>query len=118
MRYEPALVLLIVLLLVSVACTPSSSRELFGRYQLESDAGRSALVLGPDGNFSQTIATERIEGSWNYSSGHVLLRPCLSVARDGFGKRIDMCSMDASRTPLGIDLSVDPDFGVAFRKQK
>ena len=118
MRYALAFVLLSVLLLLPVACTPSSSRELSGRYHAETDAGNSVLVLGPDGTFSQTVAAERIEGSWGYADGHVVIKPCLSVARDGFGKRIDVCSMDASRTPVGVELSVDPDYGIAFRKQK
>ena len=103
-------------LLCSTSCAPGSSGDVIGKYRAESLSKTSELELKGDGSFSQKAGGEVLDGSWFLERGIVFMKPCLSAAKDDFGRRLDTCSMSAARTPFGMELSVDPDYGIAYRK--
>jgi hypothetical protein len=99
-----------------------------GTYIAEADWGSSTLILAPNHTFHQTVQfhggnIEYLDGTWKTSSngngisGNISFLPFLSVTHTDQGRRVDYCFSSITATGFrGMEISADPDYGIAFRK--
>ena len=100
--------------------------DLFGTYIANPDWGTSTLVLNSDHTFTQTVTTKTgssksVHGKWELTSDLqtlVLSQKFLSVTHDQQGTEADGDASSVERGLFGgIEISADPDYGIAFHKQ-
>src|SRR5579883_2691253 len=114
-------VLLTSLTIILAGCWSTSPNDIPGKYTLRDEWGHAELVLMPSGGLVEVIynkgQTHRLEGSWEYTSEHRLIRhPCFRIDHDGVAGRIDLCTQSVSSSLGGVEISVDPNFGLSYRK--
>jgi ABC-type uncharacterized transport system YnjBCD ATPase subunit len=84
--------------------------------------GRVKVVIKADHTFTQAVRTNNeaartLNGKWEFKDGSLLLTPCLSVTHDSQGVDADACSSVVEVIGFGrAEISLDPDFGIAYRK--
>jgi hypothetical protein len=113
---------LIVLFLSLMGCREANVADLPGTYHAKGDWGESQLTLNPDHTMEQIVTTpgaeaRRLSGKWEAASGHITLIPCFALAHDRIGEQVVGCSSGFSEfLPGKIEIALDPDFGLAYRK--
>lgn len=119
------------LLIASNVClsgcwTPRPS-QIPGQYAVSERWGKAHLTLRTDGTFVEEVTRRdgsrtTSEGTWEYGKGLVSRKPnCLLLAHDAgyelFGKPVGACGSGVDVSIGGsVELSIDPDFGLAYQK--
>jgi hypothetical protein len=133
-KYVATLLMLPVLILLWVAYRVGFLRKIReekvpGTYIAKADWGSSSLAIARDHTFHQTVRRAgaddlNLDGTWRLASrsegvfGTIALLPCFSVTHKDEGRKVDACYNSIQAFGLrGIEISADPDYGIAFRKQ-
>lgn len=121
------MITIIILLLIvgSVSCYFVGRTSLPGRYRAYDEWGEAFLELSADGTSVETYKPKsgkevQIRGRWSYdkSLGH-WRKPCLGLShKEGYGGTpYGFCGISAHGYGLrGVEIAIDPDFGLAYRK--
>jgi hypothetical protein len=129
-RRRPGLSVLMLLLLVPTAACSLHVRdsEMVGTYKATAEWGTSTIVLKPDHTFTQSVSTKtgayrEVQGNWELDQSGLtdaitFTHKYLSVTHNEQGEEAGgaFASVDP-RLFGGIEISADPDYGVAFVKQ-
>jgi len=101
-----------------------------GTYKLTAEWGSSTLTLNSDHTFTQSVSTntgvtKRGSGTWElahdgwgtWGDTVILRQKYLWVLHDKQGEDSDGAFASAERRIFGgVEISADPDYGIAFRK--
>ena len=125
-RRQKCVALMAVLLSCLVGCSwRVQDAELSGTYHATADWGTSTLVLRPDHTFEQSVSTNsgifrKVQGTWElHKSGQSITfsKKYLSVTHDEQGEEADAAFASVERRIFGgVEISADPDYGIAFQK--
>jgi hypothetical protein len=105
----------------------SRDADIVGTFQANPKWGTSTLVIRSDHTFEQTVSTSsgsfrRVEGRWELhtsTSGDSITfdQKYLSATHDEQGEEVDGAFASVNRGLFGgVEISADPDYGIAFRK--
>jgi hypothetical protein len=117
-------VLIGVLACCFFGCRGVAEDEIAGRYVFEADLGSSTLILYPDHSMLQKVQpkqgdAKKIVGTWTFDKGFLYTKPCLLVPRDSRNGWIDDCGNAVEIIGSNsIEISVDPDAGLAYQKAR
>jgi hypothetical protein len=95
-----------------------------GKYAVEVNGGTSILVLRADGAMEQLVPvkggkSERVSGTWTFKDGFLARKPCLDILWEGEISRADRCVSAVEILGFGgVQISLDPDHGMAYKKLK
>ena len=106
------------------SCRSVREPELLGVYSANADWGKLTLLLRKDHTMEQTVVekngrVDRVSGTWEFKSDsgdRIILAPCLEFTHTppaGYG---GACDYGVGGFLNGVEISTDPDFGVAYRK--
>ena len=105
-----------------VGCRSAVERDIPGTYEYQAGAGRSTLILRPDHSMSQIAQPKQgelrnISGTWKFENGLLTAKPGLFVPGDQSWIEDGANGVDTVGLS-GVEISVDPDRGRAYRKIK
>lgn len=121
--------LMIVLLFASACSAHRGDSQMIGTYKATAQWGNSILVLNEDHTFKQTVSTNsgvyrEVQGSWaldrsGLTDAITFTHNYLSVTHNEQGEEVDGAAASVEpRLFGGIEISADPDYGIAFVKQR
>lgn len=111
-------------MLSSIGCTPVRDSWIPGRYEVQVQHGGSGtLVLRPDGTLSEEVRpvdgpARQIEGTWErFSRTSIDRTPCFAISYRGVTDEThEGCSSSITWVLGAVQIGIDPDYGVAYRK--
>ena len=60
---------------------------------------------------------DRLSGKWKFENGRIILTPCFGFTHDPLPERSDACDYSVEGFGLNsVEISLDPDSGIAYRK--
>ncbi len=121
---ERTMTCLLSLILFLGGCYAVKPSDIPGRYVAKADWGEVVLELRRDGTFVEAAtltdgSNRRIEGKWKFTDHRISRSPeCLGINHSGISKQNwSGCTSSVSgHAALHLEISIDPDFGLAYRK--
>jgi hypothetical protein len=112
--------------MVNLGCYPASQKDILGSYVVRGATwGSAVLELREDGTFVEEATRMdgrkvRLEGRWEAVGDRISRRPCLLMTRFEIKEPNPDTGCSTSYYGYGLShiaLDIEPDAGVAYRKQ-